>query len=521
MGNPKSIVKSKSPEALTKIVLEKLTKESPELYQELSSLLQEKETIENSNQAWNYVPNGKAEEFIKLVGGDKCFVSLFVAANGVGKSAAGVNVITNILFGPQNDYFKLPLFESFPYEKRGRIISDPTTIKEKILPELNKWFPANETKNLPDANFEESKEGKNYVRKITTNTGWTIDIMSTEQDAKEFESTDLGFVWIDEPMPKDKFMATLARGRMGMVVFWTFTPLTYSAWIKEWMDAHCDGVYADYVEAEAEDNCKVHGVRGILEHAHIKRISDGMPDDEKEARLFGKFGHLIGRIHKDFKRKIHVVKPFALTEKDYTVYKAIDPHPRVADHVLYMAVDRRGTKYLVGELLGEGSIKLLHERMRAFEESMHYRIENGRIIDPSAFNDDQHRTEKSVGSQLFDLGEVYIKGSKDLMAGIKRTNDALAYEVKEGKMFRPPELYVFDTCAVAIKQIEEYVWQEWKGASKDEKKLSGRPIDKNDHQVENLHRLLLFEPAFVPYQFSRAGENLPSAQQEEDALNAY
>jgi len=192
----------------------------------------------------------------------------------------------------------------------------------------------------------------------------------------------------------------------------------------------------------------------------------------------------------------------------------------VPDHVLYMAIDRKGTKYVVGELLGEGNIKMLHERMSALESAMHYRIE-GRIIDPSAYNDDQHREEKSVGSQLFDLGESYIKGSKDLMAGIKRTNDALAYEVKQGKFLRQPELYIFDTCQVTIKQLDQYVWQEWKGSTKDEKKLSGRPIDKDDHNVENLHRLLLFEPAFVPYQFSRHGDNLPTAQQEEDSLEAY
>jgi len=68
---------------------------------------------------------------------------------------------------------------------------------------------------------------------FTTNNGWEIDLMSNEQDVKEFESVDLGFVWIDEPMPKDKFMATIARGRLGMIMIWTFTPLTYSAWIKD------------------------------------------------------------------------------------------------------------------------------------------------------------------------------------------------------------------------------------------------------------------------------------------------
>ena len=482
-----------------KDLLERLRTKSPEHYQKLVRLYTERNEAIESNLSQTYVPNGKAEEFIKIVGAGKTFVSMFVAANGVGKSAAGANIVTNIIFSPQSKWFQYPLFQKWPYEKRGRIISDPTTLKEKIIPELRKWFPVNEVKNIPDANFEELKEGKGYTRKITTNTGWTIDLMSTEQDTKEFESVDLSFCWIDEPMPKDRFMATLARGRMGMVVFWTFTPLTYSAWIKDWMDERsADAGYLNYVEAELEDQCVDHGVRGILKHENIKRISDGFPEDEREARVFGKFGHLIGRVHKGFKRSIHVIKPFPIDERRFTTYKALDPHPRVADHVLYMSVDSKGTKFITGEIISEGLVKELHSRMVAFEAAMNYRMQ-GRIIDPAAFNDDQHRKENSVAIQLLNLGEHYIGGSKDLQAGIKRTNDALSYQEVNGRMVKPPELYIFDTCPVAIKQLDEYVWSEWKGPSKDDKQPRGKPKDVNDHQVENLHRLLLSEPIFTHY----------------------
>ena len=421
---------------------------------------------------------------------------MFVGANGTSKTATGANIVTNIVYGVQNEWFDHPLFKEWPYIKKGRIISDPTTIKEKIIPELRKWFPANEAKNIPDANFEEAKEGKNYVCKLTTNTDWTIDIMSTEQDTKEYESVDLGFVWIDEPMPKDRFYATIARARQGMIVFWTYTPLFGSAWVKNWMDENIPKGDAAYIEAEAEDNCLQHGVRGIFEHQHLRRIFDAIPEDEREARFFGRFGHLLGKVHKLFKRNIHVIKPFRIDPKLFTTYKALDPHPRVQDHVMYMSVNKNGTKYITGELLSDGLIRDFHERMKAYEAVQNYRIED-RIIDPAAYVDDQHREEKSVGSQLFDLGEVYIGGSKDLMAGIKRTNDALDYEMREGKMVRAPEVYFFDTCPVAIKQIEEYVWDEYRGTNKDSKQPLGRPKDVNDHQIENLHRLLLHEPRFT------------------------
>lgn len=447
-----------------------------------------------------YVPNGQAEEFIQMVGEDKFFINMFVGANGTSKTATGANIVANIIKGKQSDWFDQNLFKEWPYIKRGRIISNPTTLKEKIIPELEKWLPRNQYERFPEAEYATEKGGKYYASKFKFKNGWEFDLMSHEQSLDSFESVDLGFVWIDEPMPKDKFLATIARGRLGMIVFWTYTPLFQSAWIKEWMDNAIEKGDAGTVEAEMEDNCKIHGVRGHFEHKNIQRMADAFPEDEKEARVFGKFGHLIGRVHKRFSRNIHVIKPFKINEKEWTTYKALDPHPRVQDHVMYMSVNKKGTKIVTAELLSEGLIKELHERMKALETLHQFRIE-ARIIDPSAYNDDQHREDPSIGSQLFDLGENWIKGSKDLHAGIKRTDEAMAYELKQGKFIREPELYIFDTCRVTIKQLEEYVWQEYKGSTADGKKKNASPRDKDDHQPENLHRLLLSEPKFIPYQY--------------------
>ena len=465
---------------------------------------------------------------------------MFIAANGVGKSAAGANVVTNIVFGPQNKWFRsaafewtdskgrvqvrpetpMPLFEKFPYQKRGRIISDPTTIKEKIVPELKKWFPANESKKIPEANYETTKNGKFYESRWMTNTGFELDLMSTEQEVKEFESVDLGFVWIDEPMPKDKFIATVARMRRGGVIFWTLTPLMYSAWIKDWRDEKMlenkkGDIYCDYVEAEIEENCQMHGARGILKHSDIMRMVKAYSEDEYEARALGKFGHLLGRVHKLFRRKIHVIKPFNITEGNYTVYFALDPHPRTPDHGMWVAVDRKGRKFICAELVSKGTTAQLSERIKAIETRYNFRVED-RLIDPSAYNNDQHKQEPSVASKLGEYRLDFRAGSKDLQAGIKRTDEALTYEEINGEMIMSPELYVFDTCTVTIKQLEEYVWDEYK-SNADEKKPKGQPKDKNDHMPENLHRLLLSEPVYVPPHLHKESDG----KDEDDELDPY
>src|SRR3990167_1082780 len=80
------------------------------------------EEIDKREAAKLYVPNGKAEQFIALVGADKSFVNMFVGANGTSKTATGANLLVNICYGPQNEYFDHPLFRQWPYIKRGRII---------------------------------------------------------------------------------------------------------------------------------------------------------------------------------------------------------------------------------------------------------------------------------------------------------------------------------------------------------------------------------------------------------------
>ena len=244
-----------------------------------------------------YEPNGRCEEFIKKVGslgdnGESNFVVLFSAANGVGKTAAGANVVANILWGKdsKNPYFDLPLFKDWPFPKKGRIASDPENLKGNLIATLKEWFPL--------GRYHTSKAGKQYESQWKTDTGFEFDIMSYEQDAKEYESATLGWAWFDEPPLESIFKATVGRMRKGGIIFITETPL-WAAWLYDHIIANPDQELATkgqrvYVEAQVEDACKEHGVRGHLEHDHIMRMVAEYSEDEKQARVYGKFQHLVG-----------------------------------------------------------------------------------------------------------------------------------------------------------------------------------------------------------------------------------
>lgn len=465
-----------------------MAKLSPDKRQQVLWAAKQLAIIRRNNPARYFIPNGKSEQFIKQVGQNKHFVSLFLAANGVGKTCTGANMVANICFGPQSKWFEYPLYKDFPYLKKGRIISDPTTIEEKIVPELHKW--------LPKGKYQTSKGGKNYESRWKTSTGFEFDIMSNEQDAKEFESVDLGWAWFDEPSRWDIYKATVVRMRRGGILFMTLTPLLHSAWIKDELVDKAKAKSVASVTADIEANCKQHGVRGILEHQDIERMVAQYDEDEKLVRIKGKFGHLIGLIFKMFDRNIHIIEPFDINNREFSVYHALDPHPRVDDAGLWLAVDRKGTKYVVDELF----TKVDSDRELAYlikQKNDKYRLEQ-MIADPSMFVANQHETA-SLASKLTGHGLTYGEASKLRTAADRRVKDALSFQEVKGHMVRAPELYVFSSCQRTIYEIERYRWDNWRGRSGEDKTPKAKPVDKDDHMVENLGRLLLNEPVFVPF----------------------
>lgn len=450
-----------------------------------------------------YIPTGVSEEFINAVFkseikkdgniGSYYFISLYSAANGVGKTCLGVNMLANLFWPDDNKFFQHDLIKKWPYLKRGRIVADPTTIVSTIIPELKAWFPA--------GRYKMDKMGKNYEYRWTTDTGWQFDLMTYDQDPKEFESVSLGFVWLDEPPPESIYKACVSRLRRGGLMYITATPLTGSAWIYDQIVSNPDhnGGRRFHITADVESACEDHGCRGFLKHEDIERMIAEYSEDEKQARIHGKFQHLVGLIYKQWDRGVHVIRPFHVNFKDYTVYQALDPHPRNPDSVVWIAVDRYGQKFIVDELYlkCQGGSKELATRI--WQKDQQYNVVR-RIADPSAFIEDQH-TGKSLISRLesyYPFG--YLEGSKSREAANRRIGDALDFQKSPtGEYIVSPELYVFDICNRFIFEIEHWMWQEWTGKSTDNHNKKEKPVDKDDHAIENVGRILFQEPVFVPY----------------------
>lgn len=453
-----------------------------------------------------YEPTGKGEEFINAFSCGDNFIILYSAANGVGKTATGSNILGH-LFWPteENQYFQGKLFKDWPFLKRGRIVSTPTNIEKNIIPELKHWFP--------EGRYTTKKGNKSFESLWETDTGWNFDLMTYEQDPMEFEGITLGWAWFDEPPTEAILKATIARMRKGGIIIITATPLAGSAYMY---DSFAKGSFdvemkskengaiikyqrkVAYIEADIESACREHGVRGHLKHSDIENMIAEYSEDEKQARIYGKFQHLVGLIFKQWDRKIHMIKPFDVNIKDFAVYEFLDPHPRNPDAILWVAVDRNGTKYVVDELyINVTSEEELAMKIKA--KASQYRIIR-RMADPSAFVLNQHDQEgKTLADKLSSFGLTYAPATKQRAMSDRRISTALSYTENKGFMIKAPEVYVFDTCERTMFEMEHYRWQEHTGKSADLHNPKEKPIDKDDHMIENLGRALYNEIQFIPY----------------------
>jgi phage terminase large subunit-like protein len=442
---------------------------------------------ENSKYEF-FVPTGKQEEFVNMVFSGKYFISLLSAANGVGKSTLSVNMLANLFFPSGNQFFQQPLMKNFPYLKKGRIVSAPTTIKEAIIPELKRWFPK--------GRYTTSKEGRGYEYRWKTDTGFEFDLMTFEQSVEEFESANLGWVWIDEICPNAIYKACISRLRNGGVLWITATPLTGSAWMYDDIIANQNNEagFRTYLEADVWSASVSKGVRGYLTDENINRMIAQYDDEDKQARIFGKFQHLTGLVFKQFSRRVHVIKPFSVSPYQLSVVEAIDPHPRNEDAVLWTAIDKYGRFFVIDELYfkSSGSVKELAFRIKS--KASNYNIIN-RIGDPSMFNEDQHR-DKSLATMLKEVEPSlnYAPATKYRANADQAIRDALHYVEVAGQIITPPNLYIFDNCQRLIYEMEHYRWDDWSGKTRDNKNAKEKPIDKDDHEIECAGRSLLLLP---------------------------
>jgi hypothetical protein len=347
------------------------------------------------------------------------------------------------------------------------------------------------------------------IKAITNDAGGFIEFMFYESDITKFYGASRHVCAYDEEAPEEIRKENLARliDTDGEEIF-AATPLegavTYLYNILEGAGKvveKLDGQIIERTNPEGDSNVHVfffniYDNRGISKSS-ADRILAMFPEEERIVRQTGHFLFRAGLVHHQFSDNIHLIPPLndwykPATQADYTLYVAIDPHPRIPHAVMFMVVRRDGFKAVVDELFIK--TKTAKELVDAIKAKAMGKPINVIIIDPLAFTNDPS-TGSCFAFDLVDAGlyPVPIPGSKDLARGIILTNEWLTPD-ENGK----PGIYITRNCERTRYEIVRYAWGEWSRNTKLQKAEKQKPMDKDDHMMENLHRLVLLNPSFVP-----------------------
>lgn len=403
-----------------------------------------------------FEPNGKQEEFINTFGSPNSSISIFSAANGLGKTTLVVNVLGNLVFGPQNRFFDKEIFKNWPYPKRARYITNPK-LTEEIAPfhtEILKWWPK--------GRYEAIKAGKNYFSQYKAN-GWVIDIMSYDQDEAQFEGATLGLALFDEPPPEPLWTPTIRglRGKGKAGVF--MTPLTHAAWFYEKVvPSHKDSI----VYGSMEDGCKEHGIRGHADHADIQRQIDELlrtSPEEAEARIHGKAMYLRGLIFKAFDPNVHVLKNPVVCPPHIGCYQVVDPHDDKPFAVTYAFPDGRGDIYIHDEWPNEDFYKMHNSQLtvddyvKIFRDKEQSWYVYKRIMDRRFGEVSRAGNRKTLREDFQAKGLLYdqsYSAQEEIETGILKVRQYLSYDkTKPLSDLNHPKIYINPHCTNTIKSL--------------------------------------------------------------------
>mgnify|MGYP001409737831 CR=1 FL=1 len=455
--------------------------EDPELFairQRRAELQARKVELIRSNALSFYRPHEKQHAFHRSAASKR----MIRAGNRFGKTQCGAAEDVAWLIGERP--WEEPAFRKFNVPSRpvkGIVVCPDLDIVDRVWTSESGQPPGKLWHFLPRTMVRSTHTKQGTIVRVELTNGSVIHfetVKAWKNDPMSLESADWDFAHFDEPIPKEMH-TSIVRGLIdrGGKQWFTLTPLR-EPWINDLFfpeeGGRPDEVWA--IDGSIYDNPSLSPIA-------IKEFESGLNDEEKECRLHGKPLHLAGLVYKEFNRATHVLTkvPHGWSNyndppRDYSIYYSIDPHPQTPHAVLFCAVSPLGQRFYFENIFKHCSIAEL-------AELIHPVIRNRHIIaarmDPLGFIEDPI-SGNTMASELARCGIYVEKATKALAQGI--------LHVKGELKRRPATLYFSPMVQRTLWEITRYCWDE----------RENKPIDENDHMMENLYRLELMEPKFFP-----------------------
>lgn len=321
---------------------------------------------------------------------------------------------------------------------------------------------------------------------VELTNGSTISFKSVDAGWEKFQGTAKHLIWFDEEPTWNVYQECLMRtlDKKGSIIG-TMTPLHGLTWVF-------DELYEPWENKTDEDiECFIATIfdNPYLDKEEVERIEAKYYDEEKEARLKGRFVEFAGLIYKEFDRNIHLVKRFTIP-KHWTRIRGLDPGVNNPTACVWWAVSPDNEHYIYDEYYAtdlnvEANATAIKARTGLDKISVTY-------IDPSACNRNPAHPELRSLRDEYGRFQLYTKpANNDVLYGINKFKSYLRVDEKKGK----PKLHIFDDCISFIKEISRYRWDTFRHHA-DEQNLKERPKKVFDHLMDGARYIAASEPFY-------------------------
>lgn len=453
-----------------------LVDDSIELLQERVRLQREMLSLSKRCGIAFYRPHPKQDSFHRSIAKRR---AMFMGNRG-GKSTASCAEAVAWAMGeriwyPEGDVARRSGIPSWP-TKQLIITTDWDKVNE-IWTNQRGDQPGKIWKLLPEGFVKSTRRNHSGAIDMIEFTNGALIQFDTEESFKRnpqgSESSDFDRIAVDEPICEDMWKAN-SRGlidRHGQGDF-TLTPLRerwiYDYFFEQDMKSFREGRTA--VQGTIYDNPN-------LEAAAIAEFERDLTEDEKACRLMGIPLELSGRVYKEFSPDVHVLtdvpagwRDFHLPPKNWILNVRIDPHPQTPHAVLFSATGPEQVPHLVNEIFLPTDAKSLAETVNAYIAEVSCFV-NTVKCDPAAWVADSITRQACVADAFAEVGLIVSKASKDKTNGILHMRSVFK---------NPRGVRIMPHLRRTIWELSRYCYDK-----------ENKPIDKDDHMMENMYRLFV------------------------------
>lgn len=211
------------------------------------------------------------------------------------------------------------------------------------------------------------------------------------------------------------------------------------------------------------------------------RTLESLPEDLRRAHLEGDWDAFAGQVFREFRREVHVCRPFEIP-KEWRRWRAIDYGYSAPACCLWLAIAPDETVYVYRELYVT--------QMRAAELAQRIiELSRGEDIsytfaDPSMWSKTGHEGE-SIEETMRQNGLLLDKADNDRLHGKQRVHDYLTLLTSPGESPRS-RLQFFEGCTHLIRTLPQLIY--------DEHRVEDVDTDGEDHAYDALRYGLMQRP---------------------------